>query len=137
MLKWALKLSSFCKQMQKNCSLFVCICCKQRYMPNMKKMVVKSCSSWSQFFSVSFSEYSSIVILTSKIQSNLYRSMKSIQLPIYSCIPDLRFWNLPISKIYGKFDISIIFFFSFFLDYIYLFVYLPISLSYIPTPSLK
>ena len=101
-------------------------------MPNLKKMAVKSCPSWSQLFSVNFPEYSGYV-------TNLEDAIKLIK--VYGvnkttssiiAYQTKGFRNSPVGKTrYCKFDISMIFLFVFFfLAFIDLFAYLFIVYSY-------
>ena len=101
-------------------------------MPNLKKMAVKSCPSWSQLYSVNFPEYSGYV-------TNLEDAIKLIK--VYGvnkttssiiAYQTKGFRNSPVGKTrYCKFDISMIFLFVFFLSsFIDLFAYLFIVYSY-------
>lgn len=117
--------------------VFVCRCCKQRYMPNLKKMSVKSCSSRSQLFSVSFSEYFSYVTNFKDTIKLIEKYKVNITTSFTVAYQTSGFGNSIISKIYGKFGIRIIFLFSFFLAYIYLFINLFIYCIFLPLFTIK
>ena len=94
-------------------------------------MAVKSCPSWNQLYSVNFPEYSGYV-------TNLEDAIKVIKVYGVSkttssiiAYQTKGFGNSPVGKTrYCKFDISIIFLFSFFQAVIHLFAYLYIVYSY-------
>ena len=86
-------------------------------MPNLKKMAVKSCPSWSQLYSVNFPEYSGYVtILEDAIKViKVYGVNKTTSSII--AYQTKGFGNSPVGKTrYCKFDISMMFLFVFFLS---------------------